>query len=135
MRELDEAARDWAAAHLLAEQQFFRQAITRLYFAGFHAAQGLLAAHGIEAATHEEVQRLLGLHWVVPGRQPKEAGRAASTLLARRHEADYRLLVDIDESVWLAARAEATVFIGAVRTYLASTWPQRVLHIGEIGRP
>ena len=128
-REFDEAARDWAAAQLLASQKFYRQAVTRMYFAGFHAAQGLLAAHGIEAATHEGVQRLIGLHFVVPGLLPKEAGRAMSALLARRHEADYRLLVDVDESTWLAARADGAAFIAAMREHVARAWPALELRI------
>lgn len=132
-REFDEAARDWDAAQLLAGRQFFRQAVTRLYFSGFHAAQGLLAAHGIEAATHEGVQRLIGLHFVVPGLLPKGAGRAMSALLARRHEADYRLLVDVDESAWRAACADGTVFIDAVREHVARAWPQLKLPVRTEG--
>jgi uncharacterized protein (UPF0332 family) len=89
----------------------------------------LLAAHGIEAATHEGVQRLIGLHFVVPGLLPKQAGRALSALLARRHEADYRLLVDIDESTWLAARNEGAAFIGAVQGHLLHAWPTLALRV------
>jgi len=128
-REFDEAAREWAAAELLAGQQFFRQAVTRMYFAAFHAAQGLLAAHGIEAATHEGVQRLIGLHFVVPGLLPKEAGRALSSLLARRHEADYRLLVDVDASTWLAARTDGLTFLAAILEHVARAWPKLTLQI------
>ena len=123
-RELDEAARDWLSARLLAREAFYRQAITRLYFATFHTAQALLAAHGVEAANHEAVQRLIGLHLVVLGALPKEAGRALSSLLSRRHEADDRLLVDIDEGTWLAARSEAITFFGAASVYLRRAWPQ-----------
>jgi uncharacterized protein (UPF0332 family) len=123
-RELDESARDWLSARLLAREAFYRQAITRLYFATFHTAQALLAAHGVEAATHEGVQRLIGLHLVVPDALPKEAGRALSSLLSRRHEADYRLLVDIDEGTWLAAGSEAITFFGAASVYLRRAWQQ-----------
>jgi uncharacterized protein (UPF0332 family) len=133
-RELDEALREWSAACLLADGAFHRQAVSRLYFAAFHAAHGLLAAHGIEATTHEGVQRLLGLHLVLPGLLPKEAGRALSSLLSRRHEADYRLLVDIDESAWRSARAEAMTFFAATRQYLVRTWPQLSLPIESDGR-
>jgi predicted nucleotidyltransferase len=82
-RELDEAAREWAAAELLASQGYFRQAVTRTYFAAFHSVQGLLSVHGLQASTHEGVQRLFGLHFVMPGVLPKEAGRALSALQAR----------------------------------------------------
>lgn len=123
-REFDEAAREWAAAELLASQGFFRQAVTRTYFAAFHAIQGLLSAHGLQASTHEGVQRLFGLHFVMPGVLPKEAGRALSALQARRHEADYRLLVDVDQTAWQAARAESMAVVAAVSTHLANAWPQ-----------
>ncbi len=123
-RELDEAHCEWAAAQLLADRGFFRQAIAHSYFAAFRAAQGLLSAHGMETARREGVQRLIGLHFVVAGRLPKEAGRALSALLARRHEADYRLLVDVDESNWQAADAEARIFLGSVDDLIKTAWPQ-----------
>jgi len=123
-RELDETARECLSARLLAREAFYRQAITRLYFATFRAAQALLAAHGVEAVNHEAVQRLIGLHLVVPGALSKEAGRALSSLLSRRHEAAYRLLVDIDESTWLTARSEAITLFGAAPEYLRRAWPQ-----------
>lgn len=133
-RELDEAAHEAAAADLLAGQGFFRQAVTRAYFAAFHVAQALLAAHGLEAATHEGVQRLLGLHFVLPGELSKDAGRAISALLARRHEADYRLLVDVDRTTWDAARGEAVTFIAAAEEYLKKAWPALKLRVDALGR-
>jgi uncharacterized protein (UPF0332 family) len=132
-RELDEAAREAAAAYLLADQSFFRQAVTRAYFTAFHVAQGLLATHGLEAATHEGVQRLLGLHFVLPGIVSKDAGRALSALLARRHEADYRLLVDVDRTSWEAARTEAATFVAAASEYLQRSWPNLKLRIDTFG--
>lgn len=133
-RELDEAAREWAAADLLAGQGFFRQAVTRAYFAAFHAAQSLLSAHGLQASTHEGVQRLVGLHFVMTGLLSKEAGRALSALQARRHEADYRLVVDVDESTWEAARSEASTVVAAIGDHLATAWPQLKLGI-DLGNP
>jgi uncharacterized protein (UPF0332 family) len=128
-RELDEAAREAAAAELLAGKDFFRQAVTRLYFTAFHVAQGLLATHGLEAATHDGVQRLLGLHFVLPGVLSKDAGRALSALLARQHEADYRLLVDVDQASWEAARSEANAFVAAAKNYLQRAWPGLSLRV------
>jgi uncharacterized protein (UPF0332 family) len=128
-RELDEAAREWAAADLLSAQAFHRQAVTRAHFAAFHAAQGVLAAHGMQATTHEGVQRLIGLHFVMPGLMSKDTGRALSALQARRHEADYRLLVDVDQTSWLAARTEAIAAIDGIVRYLSASWPQLKLAI------
>jgi hypothetical protein len=128
-REFDEAGREWDAARLLADQDFHRQAVTRAYFSAFHAAQGLLAAHGMQASTHEGVHRLLGLHFVLPGVLSKDAGRALSSLQARRHEADYRLIVDVDRATWEAARAEALTVLAAIDHHRATAWPQLRLGI------
>lgn len=133
-RELDQAAREWAAADLMAGQGFFRQAVTRAYFAAFHAAQSLLPAHGLQTSTHEGVQRLIGLHFVVTGLLSKEAGRALSALQARKHKADYRLVVDVDESTWKAARSEASTVVAAIGGHLAAAWPQLKLGI-DLGNP
>lgn len=134
-RELDEAAREAAAADLLAGGGFFRQEVIHAYFAAFHVAQALLAAHGFEAATHEGVQRLLGPHFVLPGELSKDAGRALSALLARRHEADYRLLlVDVDRTTWDAARGEAVTFIAAAQEYLKKAWPALKVRVDALGR-
>lgn len=128
-REFDEAAREWDAARLLAERDFFRQAVTRAYFSAFHAAQGLLAAHGLQAATHEGVQRLIGLHFVMPGLLSKDAGRALSSLQARRHEADYRLVVEVDRASWEAARADTLAVLKAIDGHRAAALPQLKLDL------
>jgi|GEM_PF-5513723 len=112
---------------------FFRQATTRAYFAAFHAAQGLLSAHGLQASAHEGVQRLFGLHFVMPGFLSKEAGRALSALQARRNEADDRLVVDVDRSTWQAARSETLCEVAAIGQHLATAWPQLKLGI-DLGK-
>lgn len=70
------------------------------------------------------MQRLFGLHFVMPGLLPREVGRALSTLQARRHEADYCLEVDVDRSTWEAARAEAATVVAAIGSHLATAWPR-----------
>lgn len=52
-----------------------------------------------------------------------------SALLARRHEADYRLLVDVDESTWVAARSDGANFIAAIRDHVSRAWPKLRLRI------
>lgn len=52
-----------------------------------------------------------------------------SALLARRHEADYRLLVDVDESTWVVARADGAAFDSAMREHVSRAWPTLKLEI------
>jgi hypothetical protein len=51
-------------------------------------------------------------------------------LSSRRHEADYRLLVDVDQAAWKAAENEAATFTAAASEYLRSAWPNLKLRVG-----
>jgi len=77
-------------------------------------------------------QRLIGLHFVMPGLLSKETGRALSALQDRRQEADYRLVVDVDRPAWEAAAAQARTVV-AIDSHLATAWPQLKLGIDAGG--
>ena len=66
-----------------------RECASSMYFAVFHAAEALLYAKGIEAASHKAVASLLALHFVRPGTLPRETSAKFSALMAGRHDADY----------------------------------------------
>jgi uncharacterized protein (UPF0332 family) len=66
-----------------------RECASSMYFAVFHAAEALLCAKGIEAASHKAVASLLAMHFVRPGALPRETSAKFSALMAGRHDADY----------------------------------------------
>ena len=66
-----------------------RECASSMYFAVFHAAEALLYAKGIEAASHKAVASMLALHFVRPGTLPRETSAKFSALMAGRHDADY----------------------------------------------
>ena len=66
-----------------------RDCASSMYFAVFHAAEALLCAKGIEAASHKGVASLLAMHFVRPGALPRETSAKFSALMAGRHDADY----------------------------------------------
>lgn len=66
-----------------------RECASSMYFAVFHAAEALLYAKGIEAASHKAVASLLALHFVRPGTLPRDTSARFSALMAGRHDADY----------------------------------------------
>jgi len=69
-----------------------RECASSMYFAVFHAAEALLYAKGIEAASHKAVASLLALHFVRPGALPRETSAKFSALMAARHDADYEAI-------------------------------------------
>jgi uncharacterized protein (UPF0332 family) len=73
-----------------------RECAASMYFAVFHAAEALLYAKGIEAASHKAVASLLAMHFVRPGALPRETSAKFSALMAGRHDADYNEAIPFD---------------------------------------
>jgi len=83
-------------------------AISRAYYAAFHAATAALLALGFEAKTHGGLRALFGLHVVQAGLAGRDAGRALEDLYDRRRRSDYEVTTyftteDAEDAVAAAA--------------------------------
>ena len=56
-------------------------AVSRAYYAVFHASRALLFSIGLEAKSHKAVVSMIGDHFVRPGRLSPQMGRLLSRLL------------------------------------------------------
>lgn len=89
------AAERQAARSALAEAAALEQmghaggAISRAYYAAYHAARALLYDKGLEPKTHEGVRRLIGLHYVLSNELSAAQGDALARLAFMREAADY----------------------------------------------
>lgn len=122
--ELQLAAENLAAAALVAENGLFRNAVTDLYYAAYHAVVALLAAHGIETSSHDGVQAMFGLHFVKPGVVDKNAGKHLGSLYHARLTADYKGYVDLDRGDYAEASAQAEIVVQAAILHLRQHFPQ-----------
>ncbi len=109
---------DLAAARALIELGFLRPAMTRLYYAVFHAARALLFSEGLEPKTHEGVQHLLNLHFVRGGRLEPKWNRIYSRLQKYREEADYGSAIVFDREGLDEESTAATEFCSRIRVLL-----------------
>jgi uncharacterized protein len=66
-----------------------RDAMSRAYFAAFHAARALLLLEGLEPKTHAGVATLMGRHLVVPGKLESRFSLLLTRLQAYRQASDY----------------------------------------------
>ena len=89
-----------------------RECASSMYFAVFHAAEALLYAKGIEAASHKAVASLLALHFVRPGALPRETSAKFSALMAGRHDADYNEAIPFGLEDARAAAASGQALLG-----------------------
>jgi uncharacterized protein (UPF0332 family) len=87
-KELEASHQAWDAAEVLISQQLHREALTRGYFALFHAARALLLREGYNVRWPRDVLEVLGLRLIDAGEMPPEA----PAVLARGER--YRELCD-----------------------------------------
>lgn len=88
-----------------------RIALTRAYFAVFHAMRAALSAAGLEPRTHRGTLHLFNLHYVKTGTYDPAVSRLGSRLQKYREEADYGTAFVIDPT---GARVE----IDAARAFV-----------------
>ena len=112
------------AALMLADAQWnltgkrYRSAVSRAYYACYHAARACLEQQGIILLgrnPHSGTSNLFGLHLVLPGFFPRWMGRVLNDLYRARVDADYKAEAEITENLAqnLVARAES--FLKEVR--------------------
>jgi uncharacterized protein len=75
-----------------------RDAMSRTYYAVFHAARALLLLEGLEPKTHGGVARMVGEHLVRAGKLDAHSGLVVTRLQAYRQASDYSYVFEIDEA-------------------------------------
>ena len=88
---------DLEAAKYLLDGGFLEGAISRAYYAAFHAARAVLLLLGERPRTHEGTLQLFGLRVVKPGLIETKYARSFRLLFQNRQTADYTVLTSIEE--------------------------------------
>lgn len=101
----------------------YGRCISDLYYACFHLASALLASRGIEARSHEAVQKLLALHFVKPAALPQETTARLNELMDKRHVADYKPYIPIGAEDVMVLRPWISGFVRAVVALLDKRAP------------
>jgi hypothetical protein len=106
-----------AADHLLAAK-LPRIALTRAYFAVFHAVRALLYAEDLAPRSHEGVQHLFNLHFVKAGRLEPAASRLVARLQKFREAADYAQAFVVDSEGAAEEIEAARTFVANIRALI-----------------
>ena len=93
-------------------------AVSRAYYAAFHAAQAILLTEGLSADTHQGLVNLFGLHLVKSGKFEKKFGKYLANLKDDREAGDYEVYSAIDQETAKTAVQEAREFLQAAENYL-----------------
>ncbi|MDR1879320.1 MAG: HEPN domain-containing protein [Tannerellaceae bacterium] len=105
-------------ADIMIANERYNAAINRLYYACFYAAQALLAAHSIEAATHKGTKQMLGLHFFLAERLDVHHGLLYGQLFNARTSSDYEDFMSFTSESLALFRPAAEEFILAVEAIL-----------------
>lgn len=117
-RALRRSRADLEAARHLGDGGFGPQAVSRAYYAVFHAAEAALLSLGETRSKHAGVVAAFGQLVVSPGGFDGETARVLRSLFERRHDAD-NAGASFSEAETEAAIADAERFVEAVEAWLA----------------
>lgn len=115
---MDKAKQKLEASRLLLNKEAFDDAVSRAYYAAFHAAHAMLMSEGLTADTHRGLLNLFGLHFVRAKKVSKEMGRYLSNLKDDREVGDYEAFSSLDSEATARAVKEAELFVSEAETYL-----------------
>ena len=83
------AKQTYSNAKMCFDNGFYRDCITRSYYAVFYAIRAVLALDSIDFKRHKDVVAYFNKEFVAQGKFPGEMGRRLARLKMKREESDY----------------------------------------------
>ncbi len=105
-------------AEKLLKSGDYEDAVSRAYYAVFHATQALLLTEGERAETHKGIVTLFGLLFVKTGKFSKHIGKYLANLKDDRESSDYEVFSYIDKETAETAISESKEFLKETKLYL-----------------
>lgn len=115
---VQKAGKKLKVAEKLFKSGDYEDAVSRAYYAVFHAAQALLLTEGEKAESHKGVVTLFGLFFVKTGKFTRNTGKYLAKLKDDRESGDYEVFSYIDRETAETAISEAQKFIKEGKAYL-----------------
>jgi len=116
--QIEKAEEKLRAAQGLLQLGFWDDAISRAYYAVFHAASAVLLSRGITAKSHEAVKTLFGLHFIKTGEFEKEYAHIIHGLKDDRENGDYDVFTNFGREDAEKAIQEAERFLKRIGRFL-----------------
>ena len=116
--ELEKGLSALRQSEILFNNQEYDGSVSRAYYAIFHFAQAILFSKGLEAKTHQGVNRLFNLHFVRTGFFEKKYSTILSHAQKAREESDYSPEVPFNKEDASIRIEEAKTFFNKAQTFL-----------------
>lgn len=108
---LRKARRRLEASEKLFSDGFHEDAVSRAYYAMYHAAKACLILEGSSPKTHEGMISEFGRLFVLTGKVDPALGRALSAAKEDREDSDYEVYTEIDKEEAEKVLREAQNFL------------------------
>ena len=115
---LEKAEKKLEVAGKLFNSGDYEDAVSRAYYAVFHATQGLLLSEGHKADTHKGAVTLFSLLFIKTGKFRKDLLKYLASLKDEREAGDYEIFSYTDRKTAETAMAEAREFLDEPKAYL-----------------
>ncbi len=115
---LEKAEQKLAVARRLLASSDYDDAVSRAYYAAFHAVRALLVTVGQNPTTHRGAVTLFNLLFIKTGKLDRELGRFFTNLKDDRETADYELFANVDQALAETAIMEAGRLLAEATAYL-----------------
>lgn len=115
---MEKAEKKLEVARKLFKTGDYEDAVSRAYYAVYHATQALLLSEGEKAETHKGVVTLFGLLFVKTGKFKRNLGKYLANLKDDKESGDYEVFSYIDRETAETALEEATEFLAESKKYL-----------------
>ena len=117
---LETAENTYHMAELCFDNQGYRDAVNRSYYATFYALRAVLALEGVDFKRHKDVVSYFNQHYVVTGKFERDLGKRIGRLKTMREDCDYDDFYIIEREEVLAQLETAEMVIEAVKVFLKS---------------
>jgi len=117
LRRAEKALR--ASKTLLADGEL-EDAVSRAYYAMYHAVQGLLGLHGLRVKSHKGALALFGQRIVKGGIMEERFAQALHKAFNARQKGDYEVFAEFEEESVRELIREAEAFVERVKELIGS---------------
>jgi uncharacterized protein (UPF0332 family) len=111
---LQQAKETYSEVKIQIDNELWRTAANRLYYACFYATSALMIKYGHQTHTHSGLKALFGLHFVKTGIISDDIAFVLSALFDMRQKGDYDIWGDIKPQMVLPLLAPAQQFIETI---------------------
>ena len=118
LHRLEQAKEDLAVAKLNYDNNYYKSANNRAYYAIFHSMRAVLAIEGIDFKKHKDVQAYFNKNYVNKEIFPRTLGRKIAIASSIREDSDYDDEFVVNENKTLEQIQTAEELIRLVEEYI-----------------